>query len=280
MTASSQAETNVSNAAVEAVLNYTIPIDGIMPVTETPADGTPVRSTQETVEPHAVRIEDARPLLDRFTLDGNGFVAVEHPTNVTDFYDAAQIRDVYYPEMIELVKQQSGAARVVVFDHTLRTGDEMDRAARKIREPVQSVHNDYTEWSAPQRVRDIMGDEAEALLGRRFAVIQVWRPINKPVERDPLALADGQSVSFDDYIIAERRYPNRVGQTYRVKYNPAHRWYYLPRMRRDEAYVFKVFDSARDGRVRFTAHSAFKDPTSPADAPPRESIEIRTLAFF
>jgi hypothetical protein len=268
------------NAAVEAVLNYTIPIDGIMPVTETPADGSPVRSTKETVEPHTVRIENARPLLGRFTLDGNGFVVVEHPTKVTDFYDESQIRNVYYPEMIELVKQQSGAARVVVFDHTLRTGDEADRASRRIREPVQSVHNDYTEWSAPQRVRDIMGADADALLARRFAVIQVWRPINKPVERDPLALADGHSVAFEDFIVAERRYPNRVGQTYRVKYNPAHRWYYLPRMRREEAYVFKVFDSVRDGRVRFTAHTAFKDPASRPDAPPRESIEIRTMAFF
>jgi hypothetical protein len=280
MAAGSQSAAGGDARSVEAVLNYTIAVDGTMPVTETPADGTPVRSTKETVEPHSVRIEDARPVLGNFTLDGNGFVVVEHPTKVANFYDETQIRSVYYPEMIELVKQQSGAARVVVFDHTLRTGDEAERAARKIREPVQSVHNDYTEWSAPQRVRDIMGEEAESLLQRRFAVIQVWRPINKPVERDPLALADGHSVPFEDYIVAERRYPNRVGQTYRVKYNPGHRWYYLPKMRREEAYVFKVYDSVRDGRVRFTAHTAFQDPASRPDAPPRESIEIRTLAFF
>ena len=81
-------------------------------------------------------------------------------------------------------------------------------------------------------------------------------------------------------MISERRYPNRVGQTYAITYNPAHSWYWFPHMRRDEALVFKVFDSLKDGRARWTAHTAFEDPTSPPNARPRESIEIRTLAFF
>ncbi|MGQ0547260.1 MAG: CmcJ/NvfI family oxidoreductase [Betaproteobacteria bacterium] len=83
-----------------------------------------------------------------------------------------------------------------------------------------------------------------------------------------------------DLLVAERRYPHRVGQTYRLKYSPAHRWYTFPRMRRDEALVFKVFDSATDGRARFTPHTSFDDPASPPDAYPRQSIEARTLAFF
>jgi hypothetical protein len=87
-------------------------------------------------------------------------------------------------------------------------------------------------------------------------------------------------VAPDDLLIAERRYPNRVGQTYRLKYNPRHRWFYFPEMRRDEAIVFKVYDSAKDGRARFTPHTSFDDPTSPAGAPPRQSIEARALAFF
>ena len=81
-------------------------------------------------------------------------------------------------------------------------------------------------------------------------------------------------------IAAERRYPDRIGETYQISYNAAHDWYYFPNMRRDEALVFKVFDSKKDGCARFTAHTAFDDPTTPAGAPPRESIEIRTLAFF
>jgi len=83
-----------------------------------------------------------------------------------------------------------------------------------------------------------------------------------------------------DLLIAERRYPNRVGQTYRLRYSPAHRWFYFPEMKRDEALVFKVYDSETDGRARFTAHTSFNDPRTPAGAPPRQSIEARALAFF
>jgi hypothetical protein len=178
------------------------------------------------------------------------------------------------------VRAETSAARVVVFDHTLRTADDDDRAARQIREVVRRVHNDYTEWSAPQRVRDVVPDEADALLARRFAIVQVWRPIHHPVETFPLAICDARSLSPDDLVVSERRYPDRVGQTYAITYNPAHRWYWFPRMQRHEALVFKVYDSVKDGRARFTAHTAFEDPTSPPNARPRESIEIRTLAFF
>jgi hypothetical protein len=129
-----------------------------------------------------------------------------------------------------------------------------------------------------------MGAEAEELLKRRFAIIQVWRAAYRdaasPIRSNPLAMADARSVAPDDLLVAERRYPNRVGQTYRLKFNPRHRWFYFPEMRRDEAIVFKVYDSARDGRARFTPHTSFDDPTTPAGAPPRQSIEARALAFF
>ncbi len=145
---------------------------------------------------------------------------------------------------------------------------------------LRRVHNDYTEWSGPQRVRDLLPDEADDLLRRRFAIVQVWRPIRHPVESFPLAICDARSISPDDFLVSERRYPNRIGQTYAITYNPEHHWYYLPRMQREEALVFKVYDSAKDGRARWSAHTAFEDPTSPPNARPRESIEIRTLAFF
>jgi hypothetical protein len=215
-----------------------------------------------------------------FTLEENGFTLVEHKTAVKDFFDKAQLESVYYPEVERLIKQVSGALRVVLFDHTLRSGDESEREAKLIREPVLSAHNDYTEWSGPQRVRDLLPNEAESLLARRFAIIQVWRAINQPIRRNPLAIADARSVAFEDLMVAERRYPNRVGQTYRLRYNPAHQWFYFPEMRRDEALVFKVYDSVKDGRARFTAHTSFDDPTSPPGAPPRQSIEARALAFF
>jgi len=197
-----------------------------------------------------------------------------------NFFDADELKRVYYPEVEALVKKVAGAARVVVFDHTLRSGDEAEREARLIREPVFNVHNDYTEWSGPQRVRELLPDEAEELLRHRFAIIQVWRAINTPIQSNPLAIADARSLAHQDLIRAERRYPNRVGETYRIRHNPDHRWFYFPEMRRDEALVFKVYESAKDGRARFTAHSSFEDPTTPEGAPPRQSIEARTLAFF
>jgi cation transport regulator ChaB len=149
-----------------------------------------------------------------------------------------------------------------------------------VREPVRRVHNDYTERSGPQRVRDLLPAEAEELLKHRFAVIQTWRPIRNPVMTAPLAIADARTLPMNDMILTERRYPDRVGEIYHIAYNPAHRWYYFPNMRRNEALVFKTYDSAKDGRARWTAHAAFDDPTSPPDAPQRESIEIRALAFF
>jgi hypothetical protein len=213
-------------------------------------------------------------------LEREGFRFIRHDTRVADFFNEDEVKRVYYPEMEALVKAETGASRVLVFDHTLRTADDADRMARKIREVVQRVHNDYTEWSGPQRVRDLLPQEAEELLRRRFAIIQVWRPIRHPVETDPLAICDARSLSPRNLVISERRYPDRIGQTYAITYDRSQLWYWFPRMRRDEALVFKTYESLTDGRPRWTAHTAFKDPTSPPDAKPRESIEIRTLAFF
>ena len=237
------------------------------------------RRTTGAEEAHSMEIADGRRAGD-LSLDTSGFLLVEHRTQVRDFFDPEELKRVYYAEVVTLVQRISGAKRVVVFDHTLRSGDEGEREAKLIREPVLSAHNDYTEWSGPNRVREVMGAEAEELLKRRFAVIQVWRAIAKPIVSHPLAMADARSVAPDDLLIAERRYPNRVGQTYRLKYNARHRWFYFPEMKRDEAIVFKVYDSEKDGRARFTPHTAFEDPTTPPGAPPRQSIEARALVFF
>jgi hypothetical protein len=274
-------EQDLAPDVIEATVNYLLDNDtGEMPWTYSGGPGsTEVRSGGKA-EPHKVVMHNGRPHVGEFTLDGHGFRFVRHETKVHEFLDEAEVRRVYYPEMEALVKAESGASRVVIFDHTLRTADDEVREAQKIREPVRRVHNDYTEWSAPQRVRDLLPDEADELLRRRFAIVQVWRPIRYPVESFPLAICDARSVSTGDFVVSERRYPNRVGQTYAIKYNPRHRWYWFPRMRRDEALVFKVYDSLEDGRARWTAHTAFDDPTAPLQARPRESIEIRTLAFF
>jgi hypothetical protein len=262
---------------ITATIPYTLDTGETL-VNETFGPNNIRRRRTGSLDMRPMRIEDGRKA--QLSLERNGFVLVEHETGVKNFFDAEELESVYYPEVEALIKQCSGASRVVLFDHTLRSGDESEREEKLIREPVLSAHNDYTEWSGPQRVRDIMGPEAEALLEGRFAIIQVWRAINQPIESNPLAVADAQTLDAQDLMIAERRYPGRVGQTYRLKYNPKHRWYYFPRMRRDEALVFKVYDSVKDGRARFTPHSSFDDPTTAPGAPPRQSIEARALAFF
>jgi hypothetical protein len=264
---------------VEATLNYIVNNGEKLFTATGGAGGLDVRSGG-TLDPRRVAIHDGRPHVQDFVLDRDGFRFVRHDTKVADFFDEDEVRRVYYPEMEALVKAESGAARVVVFDHTLRTADDELRESKKIREVVRRVHNDYTEWSGPQRVRDILPDEAEELLKRRFAIIQVWRPIRHPVETAPLGICDARTLSPENLVISERRYPDRVGQTYAITYNPAQQWYWFPRMRREEALVFKVYESEKDGRARWTAHTAFDDPTAPPHARPRESIEIRTLAFF
>jgi hypothetical protein len=264
---------------IEAVINYHLDT-GVQPWTFTGGYGSTERRSSSKQDPHKVIVTNGRTLIGEFQLETHGFRFLRHDTQMRDFYDEKEIVRVYYPEMEELVKKESGAKRVIVFDHTVRLADEDDRERRKLREPVLRAHNDYTEWSAPQRVRDLVPDEADELLQRRFAIIQVWRPINKPVETHPLGICDARTIDFEDGVVSERRYPGRVGQTYAMKYNPKHKWYWFPRMRRDEAIVFKVFESLKDGRARWTAHSAFEDPNTPPNAAPRESIEIRTIAFF
>lgn len=228
-----------------------------------------------------VEIHDARSVAARLTLDREGLALLPHDTKVTDFYDETQIADIYYPEMVALMKAATGAEEVVVFDHT-RRADGRVGAEKGVRPPVRNVHNDYTEKSGPQRVRDLLPpEEAEKWLsGRRVAFINVWRPINGTVETAPLAVADATSVPEADFVAADLVYADRTGEIFDVVHNPGHRWYYVSDQRQDEVLLLKCYDSRRDGTARFTAHTAFDDPTSPPDARPRESIEIRTMVLY
>lgn len=234
-----------------------------------------------TFEYHDVAIHDGRPIADRLELDREGFTLMSFDTAVKDFYDDEEVRRVYYPEMDRLIKQTTGAAKVIVFDHTIRVADGDMQSERKVRAPVRNVHNDFTIRSAPQRVRDLLpADEAEARLGKRYGSINVWRPIRGPVETAPLAICEYNSIDDDDLIAAERHYKDRIGGVYHLAYNPDQRWYYFPKMERHEVVLLKCFDSLTDGTARWTAHGAFEDPDTPPGAAPRESIEIRTLLFF
>lgn len=263
---------------VNASIRYTVN-NGVKPVSLSRTLGGRIEYRNCTFEDHVVKVRDGRRKVDDLIFEKHGFVFVRHETGIADFYDRQEVESGYYPEAEALIKRETGAGRVHIFDHTVRSGD-LVKQEQGTREPLKQVHNDYTDRSGPQRVRDLLPEEADDLLRHRFMIVQVWRPIGVPVVSEPLALCDAQSLAEADLIRTERRHPNRVGETYTLSYNPAHRWYYFPNMRRNEAIVFKVYDSAVDGRARFTAHGSFNDPHTPDDAPPRESIELRALAFF
>jgi hypothetical protein len=265
---------------VDAALNY------LAPMAERPRNFTydppPGVSRSNSVgEAHVVPILSVRPVAGDVSLDGEGFAVVRHNSAVRDFYDDAEVRRTYYAEAEQVLKEATGARRVFVFDHTVRRrvlGAD-DRAQGAPRQPATRVHVDHTAKSGPQRVRDLLGDEAEELLRGRVQVINLWRPIRGPLRDAPLAVCDALSVAPGDLVPSDLVYRDRVGETYGVKFNPQHRWFYVPDMRRDEALLLKCYDSETDGRARFAPHTAFEDPTAPADVAPRESIELRTFVF-
>lgn len=265
--------------AVDAPLNYLGEMaEKPYSYNYTPPPG--VARSNRRVAPRIVPVHDARTIAGRLSLDREGFAVVNQRSAVKDFYDDNEVRAVYYPECERLLKQATGAAQVVVFDHIVRCATRSRAGEKGIKEPAKGVHNDYTLRSGPQRVRDFFPAEADALLRGRFAIVNVWRPIRGPVKESPLAVCDAQSITLDDFVASDLIYPDRRGETYAVTFSPSHRWYYLPDMRPDEALLLKCYDSAEDGRARFTAHTGFDDPTSPPDAPARESIETRAFVFF
>lgn len=254
--------------------------------TDTAADPSAMRGKRE---PQPMTIRNARLLPNDFSLDAEGFAFAEHVTEVTDFYDDAQLTSIYTPEVEKLIARLAGASEVVVFDHTRRSSDGAQRESRNLRDAVPLPHTDYTERSAIQRMRDVFADAAEDRLNRRFAIVNVWRSMTGPIEQWPVAMCDARSVNDDLMHKIERMAPHRAepsfeysrsSETRHASYDANHRWFHFPRMTRNEALLFKNYDTLQDGTARYALHSAFEDPTSPPNPAPRESIESRAFVFF
>jgi hypothetical protein len=267
---------------VEAPLRYLASAEGV-PVYVASVGGGDTTLTQGSYVLQPVRIWNARACDRNPGLDREGFLLTDHASAVGDFYDDGEIAAVYEPELKALLRRATGALRVEIFDHTRRAASRDVQKARRVREPASIVHNDYTARSGPQRLRDHFHeapDEADALLRRRFAIVNVWRSIRGTVRSAPLALCDASTLAPEQLVPVKRQARERIGEIQQAVYSPAHRWYYFPEMRPDEALLIKTYDSATDGRARFTLHSSFDDPGAGADAEPRESLETRCFAFF
>jgi hypothetical protein len=255
-----------------------------------PIDGKPyIYEYEPTVnEPPQTAVFDARQVLihdarklSGLSLDQQGAILIKQRSDVKDFYDETEVVEFYYPEASALIRRHTGAERVIVFDHNVRRGNSMSLRTIKYAQgrPVSHAHTDYTEVSAVRRLQEVLGEDSA--LGQRPRVLQVnlWRPITGPVRDMPLAICDAGSIAQDQLVPVDLLYPSRRGEVYYLTYDPGQRWYYAPDMQPDEAWLLKNYDSAT-GIARFTAHSAFSDPTPRSYIPPRESIEVRAFAIF
>ena len=272
-----------SEHSVRTIFNYTRDT-GVEPEIyfDEPPPGTEYRRPGD--DPREMTVRDGWDRAASFALDREGFTLREFRTPFEQWDDDAAIEAQLYGEVIDFVKRQVGARRVVVFDHTIRARANEKRQTSEHstsrRAPVMVVHCDYTPHSGPLRVRQLLSGEAEALLQRRVAFYNFWKPFRRTVEERPLAMCDVSSSVEADFITMKLRYRERDGEIFVMRHSPQHRWWYFPRMTPDHAILLKTYDSETDGRARFIGHSAFDDPETPPAAPMRESIEIRTIAFF
>lgn len=236
-------------------------------------------------DPHEMTVHDGWHRADQFSVDKEGFSLHSFKTAYEIWDDDTAVAKEFYPEIVDFLKKTQNAKRVLVFDHTIRSKTNISKkltqeTSTSQRAPVTLVHCDYTAESGPLRVHQLMGAEAKDLLSHRVAFFNIWKPIRRTVEEHPLAMCDVTSSPPDDFFKLYLRYRDRNGENYVMRHSPAHKWWYFPKMSPEQVILLKTFDSATDGRARFVGHSAFNDPTSPADAPTRESVEIRTMAFF
>ena len=247
-----------------------------------PPAGTTWRESGD--DPREMIMHDGWDRAASFALDREGFALREFHSSFDRWDDDAAIRTQFYGQVADFIKQQVGAKRVVIFDHTIRAQSNVAQTraenSTSRRAPVMNIHCDYTENSGPLRVRQLFPDEADELLKHRVAFYNFWKPLRRTVEERPLAMCDVTTSTDEDFITMKLRYRERDGEIFVMRHSPQHHWWYFPHMTPDHVVLLKTYESETDGRARFVGHCAFEDPTSPPDAPMRESIEIRTMAFF
>jgi hypothetical protein len=259
-----------------------------------PCEGKPVfygrRSYLDNLplEDRDVCIEDVRPRSSVISLCREGFALLPHRSAAKDFFDPAVVRDTYLCETEEFLRQLTKATKVMATTYVIRRSERSPGFCKDhTTVPGRFVHCDFSANPAGSCfwVRKVLPeDEARARLRQRFAIYNVWRVLSDPPQDTPLAICDASSIAPDDRVstdcVAElSQDPNLDAELTLFRYSPHHRWCYFSNMTRDEVLVFNGFDSDSH-RVSGVPHVAFSDPSCPAEAPPRESIDARFIAFF
>jgi hypothetical protein len=267
--------------AVRATLNYSLD-NGRPPDYYFYEPDPSVTLNPPGTDAQEMQIENGWPTATKFSVDREGFEIHKFEAQFQDYDHEERVKSEFYEQVVRFVKRHTGAQRVLVFDHTIRKRLPADlKVQTTVQRPaVLLVHSDYTVTSGPQRVRDLLPQEAAHLLQGRVAFYNVWKPLYRRVEELPLAMCDATTHAEGDMLRMELKYRERTGEIYVMRHSPQHRWVYFPFMEVDDTLLLKTFDSATDGRARFMGHSAFEDPSTAPQAAKRESIEVRTMAFF
>lgn len=264
----------IPETLLEAEFNYRIPLkDG----EAKPAFGkNPIDPSVVRHQLHSQLVRNGREA--ETSLDIEGFQLVRHTSRVKDFYDPKEVNSLYYDEMGALARELTGAKSVRVISHLTRNEAEAAQGTRLGAHRL--VHNDFTP-TLKHKLQGFIADRE--LLEGRIAIFNMWRRFDPGKLHAPLAVCDARSVAPADLLPTDlHNYGGQQGfqlEIYQALHNPDHRWFFFPKMERDEVLVFKTFDSEMDPFIP-TLHSAFDDPDCPADAPPRESIEARAICFF
>ena len=230
-----------------------------------------------------IRTFDTRALNDKaaFSLNREAFKLVTFTPDNVDFLDTQSVSETYYDDVEALVKKETGASDVFVFDHTVRRGIKNSN-----RQPAYHIHNDYTFETGQSRALSVLGEDVlKKFSGKRMIQINVWRSIDGIVEKDPLALMDATTLDQKDLVKTDIHFNDmntgdtHKGEIFALKKNPNQKWYYYPEMNEQEAILIKGFDSD-ESQSRFAMHTAFALSNQNEKTKPRQSIETRTYAFF
>lgn len=268
---------------VEANLKFIVP-QQTKPFFESSEYTGSVPKIHFKTEYKSVEILDIRDKKDQFQFEKNGFELLDHKTNVKDFYNHNEVKNVYAKELKNLLIKRFNASEVFIFDYTRRSdGSQGAKNPDGLRGPADRVHADYTDLSGPQRAKDVIGVQLyEDIInsGGRIVQLNVWRAINGPIKRSPLAFADARSIPKKDLVETDQIFTNRTGEIYHISYSDKHNWHWVADMTNDEILLLKGWDSLDKGVVKYTPHGAFELPSQSDNDPPRESIEARIFLVF
>ena len=269
-------------STVEAKLKFIVPQD-TKPYFESSALTGHLPKIHFKTEYKTVVVKDIRKNLNKnsYILDENGFEFHNFKSQVRNFYDHNEVIEVYENELKGFLTKRFLAKEVFVFDYTRRSDNENGaNNPDGLRKPADRVHADYTEKSGPQRAKDVMGVEKFNNLksnGKRIIQLNVWKPINGPVKRSPIAFADASSILRSDLVATDQLFPDRTGEIYHIAHSDKQNWCWLSNMTDDEILLLKGWDSLDDGRAKYTPHGAFDLPYQKESDPARESIEARVF---